>query len=788
MPISENYVELNATNTIEDIQVFITWPFSNTLDDLDIYAQNTETGELLSYASAEITVSIVDAGTANPYVIVRNPWFEDDDDEAKIRVFRKTEITQTYDLEDGENLEPQSFIAELDKQIKIDQELEEGGPEKSITSIDPFDIPNAVARQNTWMSFDENGDYEGLVFPVDELENLFYTTDSRGRPQVTDLLYTTDATTGTFNGLTNYDFIGTLKENGVPVVTSASGLTNENRLVTVDATGALQEVSIEFLLNTLRTTGVGENLRIESISGDLQLEGLSVELFKFQSTQSRNLNIYGGLSGAQSSAVISVNSINTGQADFKDDGGVNVWNFEGEIRQNDIPVGDLAKGPIGTIQITDGAGFLVDSNLVQDTDEATYVNIDSNYTFNLQEDGLQEIGLYGSTINAYSEFIIDKTGVAEDAFMTFRTPTQEFAVGIDDTDDSFRISDNTALGTNDRFNIDSSGKISLSTGTGVNEFSIDDTLADNSDDALVTEKAIKTYVDQVFSNAANGSKRLFFDQTDVLTDGGGDYIAVNHNLNERLVDVTLSNNAHDEVFQDDVEYTGINDCKIYVTSYTPLVGTYSAYLESGSIGDKRLEFDQTDVLTDGSGDYILFTHNLLERLVDVNLMDNNSEQIFQDDVEYVGVNSCKIYITNYTPITGQWTAYVESGRNKIATSIQEESLGYAIATEVDDLTVGLAKLTDRMPHGMTLSEVRCSVNTAPTGSSIIVDINQNGTSILSTKLSIDAGEKTSTTASVPVVIFTDSLIDDAEITFDIDQVGSTVAGKGLKIYLIGIRE
>jgi len=35
------------------------------------------------------------------------------------------------------------------------------------------------------------------------------------------------------------------------------------------------------------------------------------------------------------------------------------------------------------------------------------------------------------------------------------------------------------------------------------------------------------------------------------------------------------------------------------------------------------------------------------------------------------------------------------------------------------------------------------------------------------------------------VISTSALTDDAEITIDIDQVGNTVAGTGLKIWLIG---
>ena len=92
-----------------------------------------------------------------------------------------------------------------------------------------------------------------------------------------------------------------------------------------------------------------------------------------------------------------------------------------------------------------------------------------------------------------------------------------------------------------------------------------------------------------------------------------------------------------------------------------------------------------------------------------------------------------------------------------------------------------------MPYAMTLTEVRANVNTAPVGSTIIVDINEGGTTILSTKLTIDASEKTSTTAAIPAVISDAALADDAEITIDIDQVGSSTAGRGLKIWLVGRR-
>lgn len=111
----------------------------------------------------------------------------------------------------------------------------------------------------------------------------------------------------------------------------------------------------------------------------------------------------------------------------------------------------------------------------------------------------------------------------------------------------------------------------------------------------------------------------------------------------------------------------------------------------------------------------------------------------------------------------------------------------ACSDETTDLTTGTAKVTFRMPYNMKLTEVRASVGTAPTGATIIVDINEGGSTILSTELTIDASEKTSTTASVPAVISDDDLADDAEITIDIDQIGSTIAGAGLKVTLIGTR-
>jgi hypothetical protein len=117
-----------------------------------------------------------------------------------------------------------------------------------------------------------------------------------------------------------------------------------------------------------------------------------------------------------------------------------------------------------------------------------------------------------------------------------------------------------------------------------------------------------------------------------------------------------------------------------------------------------------------------------------------------------------------------------------------EFIAIACSDETTDLTTGTAKATFRMPFALTLTEVRASVTTAPVGSTLIVDINDGGTTIMTTnKLSIDASEKTSETAATAPGITDTALADDAEITIDIDQVGSTTAGAGLKVYIIGTR-
>lgn len=135
------------------------------------------------------------------------------------------------------------------------------------------------------------------------------------------------------------------------------------------------------------------------------------------------------------------------------------------------------------------------------------------------------------------------------------------------------------------------------------------------------------------------------------------------------------------------------------------------------------------------------------------------------------------------------TVLAVAGDNRKAplSRLAKEVIAIACSDESTALTAGTAKVSFRMPYALKLAAVRASLSVAQASGSILtVDVNEGGTSILSTKLTIDNTEKTSTTAVTAAVISDAALADDAEITIDIDQVGDGTA-KGLKVYLIGYK-
>jgi len=100
----------------------------------------------------------------------------------------------------------------------------------------------------------------------------------------------------------------------------------------------------------------------------------------------------------------------------------------------------------------------------------------------------------------------------------------------------------------------------------------------------------------------------------------------------------------------------------------------------------------------------------------------------------------------------------------------------------EDLTVDTTVEHFHMPYAFVLLEVQASVETAPVGASVLVDVLENGYSVLaSAELAVAAGAKFGFTDAVPYTI----LEKGSEITFDVTQVGSTTPGQWLKVSLIG---
>jgi len=167
-----------------------------------------------------------------------------------------------------------------------------------------------------------------------------------------------------------------------------------------------------------------------------------------------------------------------------------------------------------------------------------------------------------------------------------------------------------------------------------------------------------------------------------------------------------------------------------------------------------------------------------------------NDGVVTDDMLTTGINANKIdggQISNaeFSHLNGV-TSNIQTQLTNNLTEAKKEYFVIACSDETTALTTGTAKATFRIPFAGTLSAVRASVTTAQgSGSILTVDINKNGTTVLSTKLTIDNSEKTSTTAATPAVISVSSIADDDEFTIDIDQVGT--APTGLKVTLIVAR-
>lgn len=173
--------------------------------------------------------------------------------------------------------------------------------------------------------------------------------------------------------------------------------------------------------------------------------------------------------------------------------------------------------------------------------------------------------------------------------------------------------------------------------------------------------------------------------------------------------------------------------------------------------------------------------------------------VFDDVVTLTHSSNLLLGGANITTATGTVLHFVGEGSGVTRCTGGYSSTGKAIfesaellvavGDETTAITTGTAKISFRMPFAMTLDAIpRANLVTSQTSGSIVtIDINEAGTTILSTKLTIDNNETTSVTAATAAVLSDSSLADDAIITVDIDACDGSTTAAGLKILLRGYR-
>lgn len=224
-------------------------------------------------------------------------------------------------------------------------------------------------------------------------------------------------------------------------------------------------------------------------------------------------------------------------------------------------------------------------------------------------------------------------------------------------------------------------------------------------------------------------------------------------------------------------------------------GTSTNYLYSYSA--TNTEHNGRFVITainDGS-DYIEVTNALvtdatLDETTGASCEVPHSDWSGASNGDFVRYSSADSVYYRISPVTGA-TCYDETlGQTRTYNGTkwlgQKREVSIAASDETTALAVATGVATFRVFGKFYVTSVKASLTTAPTTSgTTTIDINEGGTTILSTKLTIDTTEKTTETAATAAVISDDTLADDSEITIDIDAISGGGTEAGLKVYLIG---
>ena len=223
-------------------------------------------------------------------------------------------------------------------------------------------------------------------------------------------------------------------------------------------------------------------------------------------------------------------------------------------------------------------------------------------------------------------------------------------------------------------------------------------------------------------------------------------------LSEKDIAVTITGGYIHIILPDSDSETGFTSYRLKLEDYLTGGGAWGTI--TGTLSD------QTDL-------------NLVIQAIEQDISDLESDK--QDSLGFTPENiDNKVTSFQATPTN---TAYPTEKLIKDTLDNTVYSIGIALAQLDVDIEVveGVAKFP--FPENATLTEVFVRLATAPTGSNAIFDINVSGSTILTNKIVIEAGEYSSLDATTQPS-FSDAVVDKGEaITVDCDQIGATIAGQ-----------
>jgi len=296
------------------------------------------------------------------------------------------------------------------------------------------------------------------------------------------------------------------------------------------------------------------------------------------------------------------------------------------------------------------------------------------------------------------------------------------------------------------------------------------------------------------------NKRIYFDgssisngpyiygNTTAIFIDGDDRVTLSMDKDFRVLDKANNNIIHitDKDATDNDVYKEFNDVNIFFSGSVNSIdgSTFGASAFGGDLVVSGVIQGKNNSL--GMG-----THDLHIGSIDNFLAFGSSFQFNQDN-DNIGNPGDDVFLFMSGAIGGAGLGgvavfggdVVVSGSLNIESQASfEDYMIISVSADNTDLQTGAGLVTLRAPFAMDLYQIpRASLST--NGTSLTrLDINVNGITIMNNaaKLTIDANEGTSTTASTAATLTTTSISDDDQITIDVDTAG--IGARGLKVTL-----